>query len=137
MRPATGNANVAVADESPMEITKNRVVDEIMHDPITKIRHPYFPDFRICDNKDDAAPNFVIPAFKITVQRNQIALKIGLESQLIDRIALGPAAIEINIEHHFNHKASIHHEFSHLAKMSGKKTSTPNTAHRTQHRNES
>ena len=89
----------------------NRVVDEVMHDPVPEIRRPDFPDFRVRHNKGDAAPDFVISAFKITVERDQIALKVGLEAQLIDGIALGPAASKIGVEHRLNRQVIIRHEF--------------------------
>jgi hypothetical protein len=68
------------------------------------------------DDEGDAAPDFIISAFKIAVQPDQIAFKVGLESHLVEGIALGSAAIKIGVEHRFYRQASIRHECFDLIK---------------------
>jgi hypothetical protein len=107
MSAATGNTGIAVPDEAPVETVENRIIDDMMHDPVPEISRPDFPDFRMRHDKSDASPDFVIPAFKVVIQPDQIALQIGLEPQLVNRIALAPAAIEIGVEHR-QRQVSIH-----------------------------
>src|ERR1017187_391191 len=58
-------------------------------------------------DKRDAAAEPVIAVCKVTVQRDQVALQVSLETQLVNGIALGPAAIEIGIEHGLKRKAGL------------------------------
>ena len=79
MRTTSGDTGVAVPDESPMKTVENRPVNDVMHDPVTKIRSPDFPDFRARDDEGCATPDLIISICKIAIQGHEVAFEISLK----------------------------------------------------------
>ena len=67
MSSAAGNAGITVPDEAPVETVGNRVLDEVVHDPVPEIRCPDFPDFRVRHDKSDAASDTVLPTRQVAI----------------------------------------------------------------------
>lgn len=108
MGAAAGNAGITIPDEPPVETFCDRIVDEVMHDSVAELRGPHLPDFRVCDHESNAAADFVIAASEIVVQRDEVPFEIGLETQLVYRVALRLPAIEIGIEDGLKRQAGLH-----------------------------
>src|ERR1700733_429663 len=107
MRAAAGNAGIAVAYEAPVKAAGDTIEDDVMHHAIPKIGRPDFPDFRVGHDKGDTAADLVIPTRKVTVKPDEVALQVRLETQVINGIALRPAAIKIGIEYSLKRQAGL------------------------------
>ena len=130
MRTPTGNTSVVVTNKAPVVTVRNRITDDMMHDAVTKISRPYFPDFRMGHDKSNAAANFIVAAAKLVVQLYKIGFQIDFKAKLVNRIALGFAAVKIGVEYGINRKAGFHHRHTPIVYHESERgDSTPRRTH--------
>ena len=78
-----------------------------MHDPVTETRRPDLSRLGIGHDKRDTATNRIGAVAQIAPQGHKVALKVGLKRQLMQRVALMAATIEIRIEQGFKRQLGI------------------------------
>src|SRR5215831_6574438 len=107
MGAAAGDAGVGIADEAPVETLRDGVVNKVMHDAVPELRGPHLADLRVGDYERDTAADPVASFREFPIQRDQVALQLRFEPELVDRIPLCPPAIEISVEDGINRELRI------------------------------
>lgn len=88
MRALAGDAGVAVVDEAPVEALGHPVVEQVMHDAVTKLSRPDLAHLRVFDHETHTRAWPVLTGHQLVVHIHQIALQALLKRQGAGAVAL-------------------------------------------------